>query len=121
MNVLLPILAAIILVVAQASWKKAFSSASFALSANFLLSKQFFSIILSPYFIFGSFLYVAATIFYMYLFSRFTFYSVQSIMLVTSITLTFLISAYIFKEPITLYKIGGLGLLILGIILIFKK
>ena len=121
MNVLLPILAASILVVAQAAWKKAFSSASFTFSINFLLSKQFLSIVLSPYFIFGGFLYVAATIFYMYLFSRFTFYSVQSVMLVTSITLSFLISAYAFKEPITLYKIGGLGFLIFGILLIFKK
>ena len=121
MNILLPILAAIILVVAQAAWKKAFASASFTFSASFLLSKQFLSIVLSPYFIFGGFLYVAATIFYMYLFIRFTFYSVQSTMLVTSITLSFLISAYAFKEPITPLKIGGLGFLILGIMLIFKK
>jgi len=121
MQIILAIIASSILISAQALWKKAFSSVVFAFSKEFLISNQFLKIIFSPYFLLGAFLYVTATIFYIYLFNRYSFYSVQSIMLVASITLSFLIASFIFKEPITLFKIGGLMLLISGIVLIYKK
>lgn len=121
MNIILPIFASMMLVTAQACWKKAFSSVVFTFTKDFLFSNEFWKIIFSPYFLIGASLYLIATVFYLYLFNRFSFYSVQSIMLVCSITLAFLISIFIFKEPVTAYKIGGLSLLILGIVLIYKK
>jgi drug/metabolite transporter (DMT)-like permease len=110
-----------ILVTAQALWKKAFSSVVFSFTKQFLFSKTFLLLIFSPYFLAGAFLYVCATIFYIYLFNRFSFYSVQSVMLVTSITLSFLISSYIFHEGVTVHKLIGLALLISGIVVIYKK
>lgn len=121
MNILLPMLASLILVTAQATWKKAFSTTSITFSQNFLLSKDFLKLFLSSYFILGVCLYLVATFFYIYLFNKYSFYSVQSIMLVTSITLAFLIASFIFKESVTVYKIAGLTLLIFGIVLIYKK
>jgi drug/metabolite transporter (DMT)-like permease len=121
MNIILPIIASCILVTAQALWKKAFSSVVFTFSSQFLLSKDFLKIIFSTYFMAGASLYVIATVFYLYLFNRYSFYSVQSIMLVASITLAFIIASVVFKEPVTVYKIAGLSLLIFGIVLIYKK
>lgn len=121
MNIILPIFASIILVTAQALWKTAFSSVVFTFTKDFFFSKTFLSLIFSPYFIGGAFLYVGATVFYIYLFNRFSFYSVQSIMLVTSITLSFLISSYIFHEGVTIHKLIGLALLVSGIVVVYKK
>lgn len=121
MNIILPILASCILVTAQALWKKAFSSVVFSFSTNFIFSKDFFNLIFSIPFVTGAALYVVATFFYLYLFNRYSFYSVQSIMLVASITLAFLISVFIFHESFTVTKIAGLGLLICGIISIYTK
>lgn len=121
MNILLPIIASCILVTAQALWKKAFSSVVFTFSGQFIFSKDFLGLIFSIPFITGAALYVIATVFYLYLFNRYSFYSVQSIMLVTSITLAFLLSVIIFHEPFNFFKLGGLALLICGIILIYAK
>lgn len=121
MNVILPIFASVLLVTAQASWKKAFSSVTMKLSTSFFLSKEFLGLLFSPFFLFGAFLYVIATVFYLYLFNRYNFYSVQSIMLVSSITLSFLIASFIFHETVTVYKVLGLVLLIAGVFLIFKR
>ena len=121
MNIFLPIMASCILVTAQALWKKAFSSVVFTFSPQFLMSKDFFKIIFSVYFLTGATLYVIATVFYLYLFNRYSFYSIQSIMLVSSITLAFLIASFIFHEPVTAFKVGGLALLICGVLLIYAK
>jgi len=114
-------MASCILVTAQALWKKAFSSVVFTFSAKFLFSKDFLGLVFSIPFMTGAFLYLVATVFYLYLFNRYSFYSVQSIMLVASITLAFLISIIFFHEAFNFFKLGGLALLICGIVLIYAK
>ena len=114
-------IAATMLVTAQALWKNAMIGVKIEPSIAFLVSRDFLNLIFSFYFMAGAFLYVITTVFYLYLFSRYSFYSIQSIMLVTSITLALMISVIFFKEPMTINRGLGLCLLILGIVIIYKK
>ena len=121
MQIILPMIAASMLVTAQALWKSAMVGVKIEPTFQFLMSKTFFHLIFSVQFISGAFLYAITTLFYLYLFSKYSFYSIQSVMLVTSITLALLISVIFFKEPFSVNKLVGLSLLIIGIVTIYYK
>jgi len=121
MNIILPILASVILVTAQALWKHAFSTQQISFTSGYLFSKDFILSILSPSFIGGAMLYLGATFLYIYLFNKYGFYSVQSLMVVASITLTFIISIFLFHESVSGIQILGFVALIVGVVLIYTK
>jgi drug/metabolite transporter (DMT)-like permease len=79
-----------------------------------------FSLLKSPYIIFGLFLFLVATFIWFYILSRLPFgvaYPLQSI----SYVLSLFISFFIFKEPVTLHQWLGALAIVCGIFLIVKQ
>lgn len=78
-------------------------------------------LIFSPHFIAGAFLYMAATLVYLYMQSKYEFTHIQTVVLAGSLIGSFIIAALFFSERIEIINLIGLGLLLVGIVLVVYK
>lgn len=108
------------LVVAQALWK--ISTKALDSNAPFSLASMFNKVLFTPQFIIGGILYVAATLIYVWLFSKFPYYQVQLTLITFSLILSTLVSSLFFKEYLLPINYLGIFILLLGVLLVtFKK
>ena len=114
----LAIVVALQLAAGQALWKVGVQHAKFQLSVRYILSKQIFGLILSPYVIVGMAIYVFATVVYMGMLAKYQYSTVQGIIVALSLTFAFVIAAFIFHDRITSINVAGLAALLVGILLL---
>jgi drug/metabolite transporter (DMT)-like permease len=107
---------AFLLATAQALWKMAGNDYA-TLVKNTELTIAIFQTAISAKFIGGAILYIAATAIYIWLFSRYSFFSVQVTLISTSVILSVLISYFIFKEIPSSLNILGIAIILIGITL----
>lgn len=111
---ILSIIFASLLVLAQTSWK---IGVDLTKTSNATLGvKQVFSALLSLNFIFGAFIYVVATLLYLYLVSKYKFSTVQTLAIPLSLIFSILVSSTVFNEHITQKTILGVIIIVIGII-----
>lgn len=106
------LIAAVLLVAAQSFWKNASSSLGVSLSL-----KTLYSLIVTPSFLVGALLYVLATLIYIWLFSKYPYFSVQITLITFSVIFTLLVARLVFKEDLILINYLGVPLLVLGVVL----
>ena len=109
------------LVAGQVLWKIAVKRSHFELSPSYLFSKRVWSLIFSPYLIFGLLVYAFATLLYVGMLSKYEYSSVQAIVVPTSLLIAFLVAYYGFHEKLSGTNIAGVLVLIVGIILVTRK
>ena len=109
---------ALMMTIGQVCWKIAIMNNNFSISKN-LTIKKIFNLLISPYMILGLITYLLATIFYIYLLSKFEFSKIYPI-LASAYIFALLFAHFIFKENIGWYKISGVLFIIFGIFLISK-
>lgn len=118
---LFTVLTALLLAVGQMFWKKAAVTYPELISNNVSSGSAAFQVIFSSKFFVGAFLYVVATLLYLWLFSRYPYYIVQTTLLVTSLVLTAMFSVLIFKEELTPLNLLGIAVILLGVFLVSAK
>lgn len=109
---------ALLLASGQSLWKKAAINFPIYLKNNTPLIPAIFKVIFSKFFIIGAFLYIIATLIYLWLFSKYPFYTVQISLVAFVIILSLIISNIIFKESINTINYIGVSLVLIGIILV---
>lgn len=114
------ILIAIQIVLGQVLWKTGAEKYTFVLSKDFITSKDFISFILSPFIIIGVVSYASATIIFMAMLAKYDYTNLQSIVVSSSLVLTFMAAILLFDEKITILNIVGLACLIMGVVFITK-
>jgi drug/metabolite transporter (DMT)-like permease len=117
---LLTLITAALLAAGQALWKSA-AIALPALQKNNSIFQAIIKVLLSAKFIAGAFLYVVATLIYLWLFSKFPFSAVQITLISASLALAVLISHFIFKENLYLINYLGVLIILVGVSLATKK
>ncbi|MGF6353648.1 drug/metabolite transporter (DMT)-like permease [Paenibacillus sp. 4624] len=113
MYVILLLVNVVFLTSGQVLWKMSVRNIG-----NFNLS-SLFSVLLSPYFIMGGFLYVMATLIWIYLLTKLplsTLYPMQSLAYVFGL----LAGYFIFHEFISFQKIIGVAIILIGVYFIAK-
>lgn len=117
---LLTFITALIMASGQTFWKKAAVSYSLLISSGNSMD-ALLKTLLSLNFIFGAFLYVCATMVYLWLMSRYPFFVVQISMVAFSIILALFIASIIFREHVSLINYFGVLLVISGIFFVVWK
>lgn len=111
-------LTALILATGQTYWKKAALGFSMLKGAGRSLPQSILGTIFSLNFVVGAFLYITATVVYLWLFSKYPFSIVQITMISFGLILSTAISLIIFKENLTLLNFVGVGVIIIGVFLV---
>lgn len=117
---ILGILTALQVVVAQTLWKIGLDRVGFVADKEFILSSQVFRVFLSPLIVLGVFLYISATFSFFVLLSMFDYSHSQTVVVCSSLTLTFLSAAVIFNEQLLLINLLGVLLIFIGVLLITR-
>lgn len=117
----LGILTAGLIVAAQALWKAAVDKYGLELSGNFFATPEFWRLVTTPQVIGGVVLYGAATLCFLLMLKKFQYSSTQALVVSSSLVITMLVAAGIFQERITLVKIVGVGVLIIGVLLVTRS
>ncbi|HBG81386.1 TPA: hypothetical protein DDW69_00940 [candidate division CPR2 bacterium] len=116
MQYLLSAITALLLAIGQSLWK--LSAAAFNNQGDESLIKAISKVIFTPNFIIGAFLYIVATMLYLWLFSKYPFYAVQILLVSFSLIFSLLVSNFIFKEQINLVNYLGIPLILIGAVLV---
>ena len=116
----LGILTALQIVLAQSLWKIGLEKLDFQPQLSFILSTQIFKVLLSTYIIAGVLLYVSATLSFFVLLSRYEYSNAQTIVVTSSLMITFTSAILLFNEKFSV--VNGLGILLVlcGVVLITK-
>ncbi len=105
----------------QALWKRAAINFPVYIKEGSPLFKAVLQVLLSGYFISGAILYVVATLIYLWLFSKYPYFSVQLTMVSLAVVFSLLVSYFIFKEHISIVNFFGIPLILAGVILVTWK
>lgn len=105
------------LVLGQVLWKSAVDKHSFALTPEYVFSRQFVTFVLSWQVVLGLLIYGLATLLFMALLGKFQYSSVQAVVVSASLVFTFAASAVIFHERHSAINLLGFGVLIVGVVL----
>jgi drug/metabolite transporter (DMT)-like permease len=115
------IITALLLAAGQSLWKMAALKFPIYQNEGLSLFVSGFKTLFSVYFISGAFLYILATLIYLWLFSKYPFYAVQVSLVSFSIIFSLIISRFIFKESVALINYFGIVLVLIGVILVIWK
>ncbi|MEI6266714.1 MAG: hypothetical protein WCP14_02390 [bacterium] len=118
---LLTIFTAALLATGQMFWKKAAVTYPTLIADHLSPTSAALRVIFSTKFFIGAFLYVVATLIYLWLFSKYPYYIVQTTLMVTSLVLTAAISVFIFKEELSLINLLGISIILFGVFLVSAK
>lgn len=120
MMYLLGILVALQIVLAQTCWKVGLERQDFVPKAEFIFSSHMLSVIFSPLVIVGAFLYGCATVLFFVMLSKYEYSNAQTLVVVSSLTFTFVSAVFFFNEKLHPVNILGIALLFAGVILITR-
>jgi len=115
------IITALLLAAGQSLWKMAALKFPIYQNEGLSLFVSGFKTLFSVYFISGAFLYVLATLIYLWLFSKYPFYTVQVSLVSFSIIFSLIISRFIFKESVSLINYFGIVLVLIGVFFVVWK
>jgi drug/metabolite transporter (DMT)-like permease len=110
---ILTAITALLLVSGQSLWKMAASN----LDKGSPLVQSLFKVLFTPQFLMGAFLYIIATLIYVWLFSKYNYSVVQLSLISFSILLSSAIAILFFKETFSIINYIGVIILIAGLIL----
>lgn len=110
----LSILFAALLVFAQSSWKIGVELTKSSSGGTGF--RQIFTTLISVNFVLGAFIYVLATLLYLYLVSRYQFSTVQTLAIPLSLIFSIIVAGVVFNEHITNWTIMGIIVIAVGII-----
>jgi drug/metabolite transporter (DMT)-like permease len=114
MQYVLSLVVGILLASAQAMWRVVAQREGITLS-------NIFKVILTPQFIAGALLYVAATFIYLYLQSKYLFSTIQATLIVTSLFVSLIFAWVAFSEKISPLNLVGFVFLTIGILMVTQK
>lgn len=117
---LLALIIASCLVAGQALWAstvKNITAGQSTINAIILIQKM----LMQPFFWFGVLAYLLGTGCYFLLLSKVKFFSVQVTMTGLAITLSLLVSHFLFKEQLSFINLCGIACILLGIFLVFNR
>ena len=114
---LLPVVA-LLLVTAQAIWRSAVVNDKIFSGS---LAAAIVNATTNPKMWLGGLLYVATTILYLFLFSKFKFFIVQISVTAMALIIATAVSHFIFHEEITIMNLAGLLLVMIGLGLVVQK
>ncbi|PIP31067.1 hypothetical protein COX25_01360 [bacterium (Candidatus Howlettbacteria) CG23_combo_of_CG06-09_8_20_14_all_37_9] len=112
---------ALLLATAQSLWKTSTNNFPEYTKNGLTLFQAAIKVLFSLHFISGAFLYIIATLIYLWMFSNYSFYAVQISIVSFAIIFSFLISHFVFKETANLTNYLGIPLILLGVLLIIWK
>ncbi len=115
------VITALLLVTGQSLWKTAAGSYNVYLKNGASLFKALVMVLFSGKFLIGVAVYIIATFFYLWLFSRYHFYTVQVTLISFSIIFSLFVSYLIFKESMSIINYWGVILIIVGVFLVTWK
>lgn len=110
---------ALLLTLGQVCWKYAIMKTSFSFTSD-LSIKKIVGLVFSPYMITGIIIYVFATVFWIYLLSKYEYSKIYP-MIASAYIFALIFAYYFFHESIGWYKISGVISIIIGIVLISRS
>jgi drug/metabolite transporter (DMT)-like permease len=116
----LGLLTALQIVAAQTLWKYGLAKVGFTPTAHYIFSAQIVKAVFSPLVFGGIVLYGLATICFFILLSKYEYANAQTVVVVSSLTFTFLSALLIFNEKFNPVNVVGICLLLAGVILITR-
>ena len=117
--ILLVLLFSFLIVSGQVLWKLAIDKNGGLINRDYTAIQNFWNLLLSPYMLFGIGIYMFATVFWMYLLGEYEYSFIYPMSSMTFVMSLFFAS-YVFDEEITLYKIIGVLIIILGVFIVTK-
>lgn len=117
-ELLLGSICALLITSGQVLWKIALLKTKISFSSDITINKVI-NFIISPYMIMGIIIYLFATVFWIYLLSKFEYSKIYPI-LALAYVFALLFAYFIFDEKIGWYKIFGVFFIIFGIVIIAK-
>lgn len=114
MQYILSIIVAFLLASAQALWRVVAQEEG-------VTASNLMKVIISPYFVGGAVLYVIATVIYLYLQSKYLFTHVQTVLLASSLLISFIYASVFFSQKISIVNMAGFVVLLIGIVLVVQR
>lgn len=123
MILLAALIIASLLVLSQSVWKSAIDNqlGNLVFNFDFLFSMEFIKFVFSLKILAGLAMYGVATLIFFYALSKYNYFQVQSVVVASSIILTFLMARFYFGEDVRLLNVAGMFLIIIGTILVIKN
>ena len=109
----------LLIVTGQVLWKIALDANGGGINSKYNIGDNIFNLMTSPYMIGGIFIYILATIYWMYLIGEYEYSLIYPMFSMTYI-ISFVYASLLFDESISIYKILGVLLIIAGVVLIAK-
>ena len=110
--VMLVLCCSVLIVCGQVLWKIAIDNNGGLINSKYSIGQNIWNLVISPYMFTGIFIYMFATVFWMYLLGEYEYSFVYPMLSITYI-LSFIFAFFLFNETITLSKIVGILFIIL--------
>ena len=117
--ILLVLLFSFLIVTGQVLWKLAIDKNGGLINSDSTNIQNILNLLLSPYMLCGVVIYICATVFWMYLLGEYEYSFIYPMSSMTFVMSLFFAS-YVFDEEITLYKIIGVLVIMLGVFIVTK-
>ena len=117
---LLSLVCALFISTGQVLWKVAIDRNGGLIKQGVSLTSNFWGLFTSPYMLIGLFVYLVATVLWMYLLGEYD-YSYIYPMISLVYVFGFAYSKFVFREEINVYKWVGVALIIAGVIVVNRK
>jgi len=118
--VMLVLCCSVLIVCGQVLWKIAIDNNGGLINSKYSIGQNIWNLVISPYMFTGIFIYMFATVFWMYLLGEYEYSFVYPMLSITYI-LSFIFAFFLFNETITLSKIVGILFIILGVVITSKS
>jgi drug/metabolite transporter (DMT)-like permease len=109
-----------LIVSGQVLWKIAIDNNDGLINSKYSVVQNVWNLLTSPYMLSGLFIYMFATVFWMYLLGKYDYSFIYPLFSITYV-LSFIFAYFLFNETITLYKVIGVMFIILGVIITSKS
>ena len=117
--ILLVLLFSFLIVTGQVLWKLAIDKNGGLINSDSTNIQNIFNLLSSPYMLSGVVIYMCATVFWMYLLGEYEYSFIYPMSSMTFVMSLFFAS-YVFDEEITLFKIIGVLIIMLGVFIVTK-
>lgn len=117
MQYILAVGVALMLVAGQSLWKVGIMQ----MSGDGSLMQKLLSLAFSPAIVGGCFIYVIATLLYMYTIGRYEYSTSYAMIVSASLIIATITAGIIFHEKISLINILGVAIILCGVLLVLKR
>lgn len=108
-----------LIVLGQVFWKLSIDNNGGLINSKYSLFQNFTYYLTSKYMLLGIFIYLIATIFWMYLLGKYNYSYIYPMFSITYV-FSFLLGIYIFNENVSIYQWIGVVFIICGVVFISK-